>query len=180
MTGSLAVLLAVVVLQPLAEADHIIQREPDRAIELDRRGVASSNLQVDFWASRGAQQALGLVHQGPAETATPVRRIDTEVIDPPAVPVVPGHDRPDDRTIINGDQKEIRTDLELAADVLARVVPRSGQPAPLPEAHDGDLVRRVERADLHAHLPRRGQSPGPSRPPKPPPGNAGSVAGAVR
>src|SRR5262245_58289037 len=143
MTHSMAVLLAVIVLQPLPKADRVVDRQTDRSVTLDGGRLGGSDLQVDLWAARDVQEALDLVHQSPSEPATLVRRIDAEVVDPPAVPVVPGHDGPDDRAIVNGNQEEVRTDAKFAVDIFARVVPRPGQSAPLPQGHDGVLVRRV-------------------------------------
>jgi hypothetical protein len=43
--------VALVMLKPLAHADHIVLYVANRSIELDRTGVAVANLQIFLWAT---------------------------------------------------------------------------------------------------------------------------------
>src|SRR5581483_5551632 len=138
-----------VVLEPLAEAGHVVGGVPEPAVELDDRGVRGPHLEVDLWAPLGPQPPLDLGHDRPAVALALVGRIDAEVVDPATVAVVPGHRRGDDRAGLDPDQEQVGPDGELAADVLARVVPRPGQPAPLPQGDHRPFVGRLERADEH-------------------------------
>src|SRR5581483_221684 len=115
-----------VVLEPLAEAGHVVGGVPEPAVELDDRGVRGPHLEVDLWAPLGPQPPLDLGHDRPAVALALVGRIDAEVVDPATVAVVPGHRRGDDRAGLDPDQEQVGPDGELAADVLARVVPRPG------------------------------------------------------
>src|SRR5438067_7552150 len=81
-------------------------------------------------------------------------RIDREVVHRAAMAVVAGHDRGDDAAVFGAHEKQLVLHAELARDVLARIVPRPGQIAALPEGDDRRLVVRLERPDPHRYFAR--------------------------
>src|SRR5438132_5721358 len=87
--------------------------------------------------------------------ATPAQlRVDREVVHRAAMAVVAGHDRGDEAAVFGADEKQLPLHAELARDVLARIVPRPGQLAALPEGGDCRLVVRLERPDPHRYFAR--------------------------
>ena len=81
-------------------------------------------------------------------------RVDREVVHRAAMAVVAGHDRGDEAAVFGADEKQLALHAELARDVLARIVPRPGQLAALPEGDDCRLVIRLERPDPHRYFAR--------------------------
>lgn len=92
-------------------------------VELDRGGVANSDLQVDLGASQLEKMLLRSLHQAPADTSALMLRVDREVVDPTAVPVVPSHHRTDDVAPESGDEERRIFDGEVAVDVEVGIVP---------------------------------------------------------
>ena len=70
----------VVPLQPLAQADNIINRITNPLIELDDSTVGVPNLQINFWAAGISQTLFGLGNHGPRKTAPLVFRVNRQVI----------------------------------------------------------------------------------------------------
>lgn len=108
-----------------AQCDGLVDHVAEPTVELDDRRVGCADLQVNLRAAGFAEQTLRLGHQGASVAASLAVRGDRQVIDPSPVPFVAGHYRGDDPVLDGPDQKKVRADLQLAADVLGGVVPRT-------------------------------------------------------
>ena len=91
---------------------------------------------------------LGFSHQDAPDTPTALIGMDSEVIDPAPVTVVPGHDGADDCVADRSDEEHVIADGNLPRDVLRGIVPRPCEPARFPQADHSAGVAGLERPHL--------------------------------
>src|SRR5690606_17749905 len=140
--------------QALAEADDVVGAVAERGVERERLGVARADLQVDLGAAEGLPGTLDVLDQRTAVAAAAVVGVDGQVVQPAALTVEARHPRGDDDAVDLPHDEQLALHRELAVDVAPRVVPRPGQPAALPQPHDGVAVGRLEGPDAPRHRRR--------------------------
>ena len=120
--------LRLIVFQPFAHADHIVDCIAQVSVELEGVLIGSPDLQINFRAAFGAQPSLGFLHYGPADAAALVLWRHN--------PAVHGTD-----------QKQVRPHPQLAANVFVRVIGGPHQVALSPERDHRSFVFGLERAN---------------------------------
>src|SRR5690606_8825732 len=75
-----------------------------------------------------------------------------QVVNPASVSIESGHDRGHDLAIDLSDEKKLRLFRELTRNILARIVPRPGKPAALPQRDHAGLVFRPINTNFHSRL----------------------------
>ena len=138
-------------LQSLSHTDHVIQFVAEASVKFYRFFVLCPDLDVDLWAADISQQSFGMLHERPAITKMPHLRSDSQIVNPSPVPVVSGHDRANELTVNDPDEKHMRLDLQFSTDIFYWVIPRSGQAALLPQRDNAWLISFEERSYMH-HL----------------------------
>ncbi len=142
--------LAVMFLQQLAHADALFHAIPQRLIERRNRRVPLHDLQIDFQASPSHQRTLGMLYQRRPEPLMPSIRRHGQRVQPPAMPVIPRHNRPDDDSIHNRHKEQpiVHRDLLInrqCRSIMRRVIPEYR----FPESNYLLAMSRInERRDL--------------------------------
>ena len=79
----------------------------ERLIKFYHRIVGCSNLEINLWTPFGPDASFNFLHYAATISLPPMGRIDCQVINPTAVPFIPSHDRGDDLSIYNSNQKKV-------------------------------------------------------------------------
>lgn len=135
--------------QALAQAYHIIEVVSDFPVKRHDLGIGAAHLQLDFGTTRRPQACLGGCHHAPADAGAPVMGMDGEIVDPPPVAVVSGHNGGDYPCAQAADEEHLRLHAEFAADVPARIVPGHDQAAIRPQLNDLGLITGRIGSDSH-------------------------------
>ena len=132
-----------------------------RLVETAHGRVFRPDQQIDLGAAQLQQLALGRAHQCRGMATPAAVRRHCKVVDPAAMPVIPGHCRGHDASASLAHQEQPGLHRQLAGHVL-RVVPGPRQAAVVPQLDDGGLVGRMESADVqivmrHASFLKKGK-----------------------
>ena len=95
--------------QTLAKPYDFIIGITDRLIKFYHRIVGCSNLEINLWTPFGPDASFNFLHYAATISLSPVCRVYGKVIYPTAVSFIPSHDRGDDLSIYNSNQKKVST-----------------------------------------------------------------------
>lgn len=143
--------IRVVGREAASHAHDLVDDVAETPIEREGALVGRADLEVDLRAAQLAEPVLGARHQLAAESTVAVRRMHREVVEPATVSLVADHHGADEGTAVVDDQHSRWILHELAVEVLARIVPRTGELAEVPQLEECGAILGSERTDRGRH-----------------------------
>src|SRR5882757_399060 len=146
--------------EPFGEGHCLLIVVTDRPVERVNLHIVLADHQLQLEDAALTQPRFRGVHDRAAKIQVTLIRIDRDVVDPAAMPVIPDHDRCHERAVTPADQHRGIVAAACERNIGRRIVPRAGRSAALPERDDlGDILifnrRDAQRAvrTVHNTLP---------------------------
>ena len=118
--------------QSFAETQHWVLAKTKLLVEIDDIPIVIANLQIDLRTPKRSKTSLRFRHEYSTVSLSLAIRINSKVINPPAMSFESNHDRTHNSGVDTTNQKKLWLYAPFAGNVFVGIIPRFQQPAALP------------------------------------------------